>query len=137
MKRAVVLGILLCVAAGFAAASGGRDPLLPRGAVRLGVRTVDFRLDLDTFPVSAARGTFRRLYLRVTGNDLAIERIVVQYSSGADEEVAVRHEFREGSRSRVVDLAGGRRSIRSIRILYRTIGGLREGKATVAIYGIR
>ena len=98
---------------------------------------MDFRLDVDTFPVTARKGVFRRLYLRVTENDLAIERIVVQYSSGADEEVEVRHEFREGSRSRVIDLAGGRRLIRSIRVVYHTIGGPSEGRARIAIYGIR
>jgi hypothetical protein len=137
MKRAVVLVGLLCLAAAIAAASGARDPLLPRGAVRLGVREVDFRLDADTVPVSVVRGLFRRLSIRVTDNDLAIDRIVVQYSSGADEEIEVRHEFREGSRSRIIDLAGGRRAIRSIRLVYHTIGSLREGKATVTIYGIR
>jgi hypothetical protein len=137
MKRPLVLFVFLCLAAAMAAASGARDPLLPRGAVRLGVRQVDFRLDVDTFPVRATSGLFRRLYIRVTDNDLAIERIVVHYASGADEEVEVRHEFREGSRSRIIDLAGGRRAIRSIRIVYRTTGSLREGKARVTIYGIR
>ena len=137
MRRAVVLAVFLCLAAAMAAASGARDPMLPRGAVRLGAREVDFRLDVDTFPVSAWRGTFRRLVFQVDGNDLAIARIVVRYSSGADEEVEVMHEFREGSRSRIVDLAGARRSIRWIRIVYGTVGAMREGKATVTIYGIR
>jgi hypothetical protein len=137
MKRAVVLVVFLCLAAAVAAASGTCDPELPRGAVRLGVQEVDFRLDVDTFPVSALRGRFRRLYFHVTGNDLAIARIVVRYSSGADEEVEVLHEFREGSRSRIIDLAGARRSIRWIRIVYGTVGAMREGKASIAIYGIR
>lgn len=137
MRRAVVFAVFLSLAAAMAAASGARDPLLPRGAVRLGAREVDFRLDVDTFPVSAWRGTFRRLVFQVDGNDLAIARIVVRYSSGADEEVEVMHEFREGSRSRIVDLAGARRSIRWIRIVYGTVGAMREGKATVTIYGLR
>lgn len=137
MKRAFATIVLLCLAAGAASASGARDPLLPRGAVRLGVREVDFRLDVDTFPVTARQGVFRRLYFRVTENDLAVERIVVQYSSGADEQIEVRHEFREGSRSRLIDLAGGGRLIRSIRVVYRTVGGLREGRARIAVYGIR
>lgn len=137
MRRAVVVVVLLAAVSAIAAASGIRDPLLPRGAVRLGVREVSFRTDVDVVPVSVRRGAFRQLYLRVADNDLVVERIVVQYASGADEEVAVRHEFREGSRSRVVDLAGGRRAIRAIRLVYRTVGGLREGRATVVLYGIR
>jgi len=137
MKRGAALMAFLCLAAGMAAASGVRDPQLPKGAVRLGAREADFRLDVDTFPVSAWRGRFRRLLFSVEGNDLAIARIVVRYSSGADEEVEVMHEFREGSRSRIVDLAGSRRSIRWIRIVYGTVGAMREGKALVTIYGIR
>ena len=137
MKRAIPFLVLLAFAAVAAGASGVRDPLLPRGAVRLGVREGDFRADFDVLPVSAARGMFRRIYLRVTDNDLTVERIVVQYATGVDEEVEVRHEFREGSRSRIIDLAGTRRAMRSIRVVYRTTGALREGKATVTIYGIR
>jgi hypothetical protein len=137
MKRVVVFVVFLCLAAGTSVASGTRDPLLPRGAVRLGVQEVDFRLDVDTFPVSVLRGKFRKLSFHVTGNDLAIARIVVHYASGADEEIEVRHEFREDARSRIIDLAGARRSIRWIRIVYGTVGAMREGKAMVAIYGIR
>lgn len=137
MKRAVPFLVLLAFAAVAAGASGVRDPLLPRGAVRLGEREVDFKADFDVFPVSAARGVFRRIYLRVADNDLTVARIVVQYATGADEDVEVRHEFREGSRSRIIDLAGTRRAIRSIRVIYRTTGALREGKATMTLYGIR
>lgn len=137
MKKSVALVMVLCLAATVAAAAGVRDPQLPKGAVRLGAREADFRLDVDTFPVSALRGRFRRLLFTVEGNDLAIARIVVRYSSGADEETEVMHEFREGSRSRIVDLAGARRSIRWIRIVYGTAGAMREGRALVTIYGIR
>ena len=69
-------------------------------------------------------------------NDLEMFRVVVTYGNGVDDTIQVRHLFREGSRSRLIDLPGGKRIIRKIVFFYKTVGPAREGRALVKVYGL-
>jgi hypothetical protein len=103
----------------------------------LGERTVDFRTDHDVISVGAYEGMFRALSFQVEKNDVEIFNIVVVYGNGEREKIDTRLVFREGTRSRVVDLHGGKRRIRNIEFTYRTVGKRNEGKARVVVYGVR
>ncbi len=93
----------------------------PSNRVFLGELKVDFRVDHDTLVVGAAEGTFRRIQIEAEGNDIQILDLDVVFGNGMRQDVSVRHIFREGSRSRVIDLRGGARVIRSIKVKYRTV----------------
>ncbi len=107
-----------------------------KDAVLLGEKSVTFRGDVDVIPVGADKGRFRRIGFRVEGNDVEIFRVVVEFASGGKQDIATRLVFDEGERSRVIDLRGGKRAIRSVAFSYRTVGRLAEGRATVRLFGI-
>lgn len=129
MKK-IILSIIWCMLS-LAALSAQ-----PSNRVFLGELKVDFRLDHDTLVVGATEGAFRRIQIEAEGNDIQILDMDVVFGNGMRQDVSVRHIFREGSRSRVIDLRGGARVIRSIKVKYRTVGRLIEGRATLKFYRI-
>ena len=111
--------------------------VIPPGAVALGERTVNFRADHDVIGVGAYSGTFRSLFFVVEKNDIELFNVVVVYGNGERERFDTRLVFQEGSRSRALDFHGGKRIIRSIQFTYRTVGTWADGRARVAVYGVR
>ena len=109
----------------------------PADRVMLGERVVNFKADHDVIEVGTYEGFFRSLYFAVEKNDVEIFNIVVVYGNGERERIDTRLVFREGSRSRMVDLAGGKRRIRSIQFTYRTVGTWLDGRARVVVYGVK
>lgn len=127
MKRITIL--LLALAAMTAPIFAG-DPVL------LGTKVVNFRGDRDEITVGSSEGRFRKLMIKVEGNDVEMYDIQVVYGNGGRDDIPSRLTFNESSRSRVIDLRFGNRVIRKIIFKYRTIGPLREGRATVSVYGM-
>ena len=133
MKR-----ILFLAAVALSVTSCMTGPLvIPPGSVPLGERTVNFKADHDVIGVGAYSGTFRSLFFVVEKNDVELFNVVVVYGNGERERFDTRLVFQEGSRSRVLDLRGGKRIIRSIQFTYRTIGTWADGRARVVVYGVR
>lgn len=126
-SRIAVLSVMLLVGLSLAAYA---KPVL------LGAKEVGFRLDRDEILVGVRDGLFSKLLFEVQDNDLEMLRVVVTYGNGLDDTIPVRHIFREGSRSRRIDLPGGRRIIRKIVFFYKTVGPVREGRALVRVYGL-
>jgi hypothetical protein len=75
--------------------------------------------------------------LVVENNDVELFNLVVVYGNGERERIDTRLIFREGSRSRVIDLEGGKRRIRNVQFTYKTVGSWRDGRARVVLYGMR
>jgi hypothetical protein len=141
MKRtfsavAVVLALTAVLASAQDRESRQRPELFGDRAEFLGDRTVDFRAEYDTVAVGFDRGKFRSMGFEVKDNDIEIYRIVVDYRFGGSRTIETNLFFREGGRSRMVDLDGRSRRVRSVRFYCRTIGPLREGRATVRLYGV-
>jgi hypothetical protein len=99
----------------------------------LGERTVTGRYDHDTISVGAYKGRFDKLTMVVTDSDLELLDLEVKFATGRSHRPATRHFFREGSRSRVFDLPGDDRVIRSIELRYKNLAG--GGNAKVQIWG--
>ena len=129
-KRAFVLCLLACAVVAASAAIAADTWVL------LGERTVTDRLDHDTIVVTAERGEFSAVKVMVKKHAIDFHRFVVHYGNGEDQDVEVRHTIPAGGSSRTVDLAGGRRVIKSIDFWYdaRTLGGK---KAVVRVLGLR
>jgi hypothetical protein len=101
----------------------------------LGSRRVDFRLDHDVIPVTAAEGVFTSLRFEVEAGDLEMFNVRVVFGDGSAFSPDTRLVFREGSRSRIIDLPGTARIIRRIEFSYRST--LRRGAATIVVLGRR
>ncbi len=101
---------------------------------RLGSRRVDRRVDHDEIIVTWLEGAFDAIKIEVKGAPLNMHRCVVHFANGGDQEILTRHNFAQGSDSRVIDLKGNNRIINRISFWYDTQGLLR-GKAIVTVWG--
>ncbi len=103
---------------------------------RLGVRKVNYGLDRDVIKVGLKDGRFTKLRFVVRGGGLNMHRVVVQYGNGSKDELEVRHNFKKGSLTRVVDLKGNKRVIRDITFWYDT-KNISSRRATLTVFGRR
>ena len=101
---------------------------------RLGSRTVGLIRDHDVIPVTIARGGFRKIKLKVRENDIHINDLTVVYATGIPDNIPIRNLIKKGGESRVIDLRGGDRLIRSIQFTYRSVLNS-KGRAEVAVWG--
>lgn len=97
----------------------------------LGERSVAGRYDHDTIAVGAYKGRFDKLTMVVTDGDLELIDLEIKFATGRSHHPTTRHFFREGSRSRVFDLPGDDRVIRSVELRYKNVG---KGSAKVQIW---
>lgn len=129
--------LLLVIAALFVSSCATVEIVVPKGSVPLGQRTVNFKADHDVIQVGGYEGAFRSLYFVVEKNDIEIFNIVVTYGNGEKQRLGTRLIFSEGSRSRAIDFEGGKRRIKTIAFTYKTVGTWQDGRARVAVYGVR
>jgi hypothetical protein len=137
MKRILFLAVMALAMASCVSGPVSVEKVAPSKSVLLGERMVNFKADHDVIGVGGYSGTFRSLSFVVEKNDIEMFNLVIVYGNGEKEKIGTRLIFREGSRSRILDLHGGKRVIKSIQFTYRTVGNWAEGRARVAVYGIR
>ena len=102
-----------------------------KGWMKLGEKTVNGGVDQDTIRVRGT-GKFDQLTLVVTDSDLDLKDLTLQFGDGQTWSPKVAHMFREGQRSRVIDLPGKDRKIAKILMTYANLPG--GGKAHVEVY---
>ncbi len=102
----------------------------------IGMRPVDFRLDHDAI-TAVGEGTFRAIRIDVEGGDLEMFDVKVSFGNGETFSPSTRLYFREGTRSREIDLPGASRIIRRIDFFYRSALFGAPGRAIVHVYGRR
>ncbi len=73
------------------------------------------------------------IQLRVSGGAVNFDRVIVRYGNETMEEIQVR--IPNGGRTRIIDLPGDRRIIRSVDLWYSKDRWTR--RPTVSLYGIR
>ncbi|HEY4242470.1 MAG TPA: hypothetical protein VGM88_21780 [Kofleriaceae bacterium] len=105
------------------------------GWVKLGEREVNGRVDRDKIEVGAYEGRFSKLTLACEHSDMELLDFEVTFGNGEHWNAGVRHYFKEGSRTRVIDLPGDNRVIKSISLKYRNIPG--GGRAMVEVWGLK
>src|SRR5882672_523078 len=99
----------------------------------LGSRSVSFAVDRDVIDVGAREGTFDAIRIEVDGGSLEMYNIRITFGNGDTWSPNTRVLFRQGSWSRLIDLPGPARVIRTIEFWYRS--RLRRGQATVRVFG--
>jgi hypothetical protein len=64
-----------------------------------------------------------------------MRHMIVKYDDGgAPERIEVRYNISKGGESRVIDLKGGKRKLKSVEFWYETTGVL-QGRADVTLFG--
>lgn len=134
MKLSVLLS--LAVLATFAAGHGAHAQVWDsKGWVKLGERTVNGKVDRDRIEVGAVDGKFTKVTLVVERSEIELLDFEVTFGDGEHFHADTKHYFREGSRTRVIDLPGKERVIKAINLHYRNIPG--GGPAKVEVWGWR
>ncbi|HEY5926955.1 MAG TPA: hypothetical protein VIV11_34950 [Kofleriaceae bacterium] len=114
------------------AGGGNRKPDMT-GWTLLGGQQVGGRKDRDTFTVGKYEGKFDQVQLNVLDSDLELSDMTIVFANGERFTPKVKHAFKEGQRSRAIDLPGNDRTIAKVELTYaNTAGG---GRAYVEIYG--
>ena len=101
----------------------------------LGEANVDGAVDHDRIEVTAARGEFRAIQLRVEKAAIEFDRVLIHFGDGESHPIHIRKRIPEGGMTRVIDLPGRRRSITSLEFWYaRASGSPRKPK--VRLFGV-
>ena len=149
MRRTIWLGLLFLVSfVGLAAAQPDvrdhrrRPPPPPvkvdwdsRGWTLLGEQTIQGRVDRDRIDVGRYEGRFSKLTLVVHDSDLELLDFKITFGDRTTYEPRTNHYFREGQRTRVIDLPPNENIIRSIDLKYRNLPG--GGRARVQVWGFK
>ena len=103
----------------------------------LGTTHAKHSADHDAIFVKGPYDYFRRLKFKVTDAPLNMQRMIVRYDDGgAPENINLRFNIPKGGESRVIDLRGGKRKIKSVEFWYDTKGFL-NGQADVTLFGMK
>ena len=98
----------------------------------------------DVIAVTAAKGTFKRIQLRVKGRAVHFLDLKVVYGNGETHDVKIRKLIPKGGETRAIDLPGKNRIIRKVELTYRSAAKKKNkgkknapGKAHVRLFGRR
>ncbi|KZS42291.1 hypothetical protein AWE51_02295 [Aquimarina aggregata] len=100
----------------------------------LGSRTVNYRLDKDVIHVTAKKGGFKKLKIKVTNGAINMHKMVIEYGNGKKDIIQLRHNFSRRSTSKTIDLKGNKRVIKDITFFYDT-KNLSRKRAKVHVFG--
>ena len=141
MRRLVLFATLCVISAAFVPrAEARRAPPPPApvwdasGWTLLGEQTVSGRVDRDVIRVGRFEGGFSKLTMVVTDNDLELLGFTIRFVDGTRYEPRLQHVFREGARTRAIDLPPNGGVIERIDLTYRNLA--RGGRARVQVWGL-
>jgi hypothetical protein len=103
--------------------------------ILLGTAHVDKNEDHKTIHVGNGAGEFRKIQLRVNDGAIDLQRLVVHFGNGTQEELAVADRVRSGGKTPELDLPGERRTIESVELWYSK--EYPDTRPEVSLYGTR
>ena len=131
MKHLLLLAVLFVFATGTAHAQAWDN----HGWTKLGEREVNGKVDHDVIEVGKYDGKFNKVTLVVERGEIELIDFEVTFGNGERWHPEVKHYFKDGQRTRVLDLPGKARVIKAINLQYRNVG--HEGRARVEVWGNR
>lgn len=137
MNLKLSITLLVCVlftATSFAQVLGNKNNNNLGDWRLIGTVTASNKADHDVISFNAKKDDFHALKFKVTNSAVNIDRMVVTYDNGEPDRIDVKQEIKEGGESRVLDLKGGKRSLRKIEFWYDSKGFM-NGKADVTVFG--
>ncbi len=84
--------------------------------------------------VGASKGVFSKLKIEVKRGNQNMHKMLIEYGNGSKENISLKHNFKKGDNTRVIDLKGRKRVIKDISFWYDTKNTSRR-KAVVHVLG--
>jgi hypothetical protein len=106
-----------------------------KGWVKLGEQTVNGKVDHDTIRVGKYEGKFSKLTLSVEKSELELLEFTVTFANGEKWNPELKHYFKEGDRTHVIDLPGDERVIQKIDVKYKNLP--HGGNAKLEVWGFK
>ncbi len=106
-----------------------------KGWHKIGEMVASFAKERDVMLIVGA-DKFAALQIKVTDADIIISKIEVFYENGTQEDINVRHEIKNGEKSRVIDLKGGEKQLKKVAFVYKTENGSAD-KAHLELWGLK
>ena len=106
-----------------------------KGWVKLGEREVNGKFDHDKIEVGKYDGKFTKLTLFVEKSEIELLDFEITFGNKERFHPEVKYFFKEGQRTRVIDLPGDERTIKDINLKYKNVPG--GGRARVEVWGWR
>ena len=104
--------------------------------VKLGERTVNHAVDRDEIVVSAKKGVFKKIKLKVKRRRVTFRSVKVHFANGDVQDINLRHEIPAGGETRNIDLKGKDRVIKKVVFWYVTTSNQGQ-RARVQLWGWR
>lgn len=99
----------------------------------LGDTEIDGTRDHDRIQITRRNGVFHTIQLRVTGDAIFFDRVVVHFGDGTSEQLAVRGRIWPGGENHTICLSGERRVVESVELWYYK--EIWEHNPRVTLYG--
>ena len=99
----------------------------------LGVTQIDGTRDHDKIQVTRRDGFFHAIQLRVGGDAIFFDRIVVHFGDGTSEVLAVQGRIWPDGRNHIIGFSGERRVVESVEVWYYKEAW--EHRPRVMLYG--
>jgi hypothetical protein len=129
LRKSLVFGLFCAVVLGLVAIAVA-GPV--RGWELLGTRTVTDRADHDVI-AAGHQGTFRAIKITVQRRPVQFREVKIHFANGDVQNVELRNIIPAGGESRVIDVEGHDRVIRSVEFWYDA--QTRGKRAVVKVYG--
>jgi|SRR5215213_6433037 hypothetical protein len=100
----------------------------------LGSKEVTDRAESDVFHLTG-EGQFRALRFRVARRPVRFYRMEITYGNGEKDNVQLRSLIKPGGSSRVIDVRGKDRFIRSVKFWYEAASVGRGQRSTITLFG--
>jgi hypothetical protein len=132
MVRRLFVALL---AMGFAGFSSNADAQGSDNWVLLSTKDVDLRAGSDTIDVSKARGDFKAIRIRNTGDDIVVNKARVVYGDNSAHVEDRTITLLSGERSRPIDVRNNGRFVDAVALNYGA--SQRGGTATIQVWGLQ
>lgn len=84
----------------------------------LGDAQINSTRDHEKIQVSRRNAVFQAIQLRVSGDAVFFDRVVIHFGDGKSEELVVEGRIWPGGKNRVIGLSGERRAVESVELWY-------------------
>lgn len=107
-----------------------------KGWHKIAETVVDFTHDTDYVGVVGA-DRFAAIKIKVEKSPVYIESCDVFFEIGDMQSMPVKKELKAAGETEVVHFKGGERTIKNIRLVYKTAGSPKDKRARVEVWGLK